>query len=358
MSVQFAYWAPNVSGGLVISNIPQKTGWSFEDNKRYAQIAEKSGFDYVLLQTRFFASYGAENQLEASALASALAASTSKLNIITAVLPGLWHPAVMAKIISTVDQISNGRAAINIVSGWFKGEFTGYGEPWLEHDERYRRSEEFINVLRGLWTEDEFTYRGDFYRVNQAPLKPKPIKQPKIFQGGNSAAAKEMAGRVSDVYFMNGGSLEKIKAQIDEVKALREENGNGPIEFGLNGFVIVRDTEEEAKQVLRDIVEQANEEAVLGFKDSVKQAGQSTKESKGMWAESTYDDLVQYNDGFKTGLIGTAEQVADRIIELKKIGVNIVLTGFLHYEEDLQAFGEKVIPLVREKEAKLQLQNA
>ena len=358
MSVQFAYWAPNVSGGLVISNIPQKTGWSFEDNKRYAQIAEKSGFDYVLLQTRFFASYGAENQLEASALASALAASTSKLNIITAVLPGLWHPAVMAKIISTVDQISNGRAAINIVSGWFKGEFTGYGEPWLEHDERYRRSEEFINVLRGLWTEDEFTYRGDFYRVNQAPLKPKPIKQPKIFQGGNSAAAKEMAGRVSDVYFMNGGSLEKIKAQIDEVKALREENGNGPIEFGLNGFVIVRDTEEEAKQVLRDIVEQANEEAVLGFKDSVKQAGQSTKESKGMWAESTYDDLVQYNDGFKTGLIGTAEQVADRIIELKKIGVNIVLTGFLHYEEDLQVFGEKVIPLVREKEATLQLQNA
>lgn len=357
MSLQFAYWAPNVSGGLVISNIPQKTGWSFEDNKRYAQIAENSGFDYVLLQTRFFASYGAEKQLEAATLASALAASTSKLNIITAVLPGLWHPAVMAKIIATIDHISNGRAAINIVSGWFKGEFNGYGEPWLEHDERYRRSEEFIEVLRGMWTEEQFTYRGDFYRVNQAPLKPKPIKHPKIFQGGNSAAAKQMAGRVSDVYFMNGGSLETIKAQIDEVKALREANGKGPIEFGVNGFVIVRDTEEEAKQVLRDIVEQANEEAVLGFKESVTQAGKSSKEGKGMWADSTYEDLIQYNDGFKTGLIGTAEQVADRIIELKKIGVNIVLTGFLHYEEDLKAFGEKVIPLVREKEAQLQLQS-
>ena len=110
MSLQFAYWAPNVSGGLVISQLPQKTGWSFEDNRRYAQIAEEVGFDYVLLQTRFFASYGAENQLEASALASALAASTKKLNIITAVLPGLWHPGVMAKIISTIDHISNGRA--------------------------------------------------------------------------------------------------------------------------------------------------------------------------------------------------------------------------------------------------------
>lgn len=358
MSLQFAYWAPNVSGGLVISKIPQKTGWSFEDNKRYAQIAEKLGFDYVLIQTRFLASYGAENQLEAAALASALAASTEKLNLITAVLPGLWHPGVMAKNISTIDHISNGRAAINIVSGWFKGEFNAYGEPWLDHDERYRSSEEFIEVLRGLWTEEEFTYRGDFYRINQAPLKPKPVKTPKIFQGGNSKAAKEMAGRVSDVYFMNGGSLEDIKKQIDEVKALREANGKGQIEFGVNGFVIVRDTEEEAKQVLRDIVEQADHEAVLGFKDSVKHAGQSTNEKEGMWANSSYEDLIQYNDGFKTGLIGTAEQVADRIIELKKIGVNIVLTGFLHYDEDLQAFGEKVIPLVREKEAKLELQNA
>lgn len=82
MTLQFAYWAPNVSGGLVISNISQHTDWSFEANKRYAQIAENVGFDYVLLQTRFFASYGAENQLEASALAAALAASTTKLNII------------------------------------------------------------------------------------------------------------------------------------------------------------------------------------------------------------------------------------------------------------------------------------
>ena len=240
--------------------------------------------------------------------------------------------------------------SVNIVSGWFKGEFHGYGEPWLDHDERYRRSEEFIEVLKEMWTKEKANYRGDFYRLNDAPLKPKPINAPKIFQGGNSRAAKEMAGRVSDVYFMNGGSLEKIKEQIDEVRALRKANGKGDIQFGVNGFVIVRDTEEEAKQVLRDIVENANREAVEGFRSSVQTAGAASPEGKGMWAESTFEDLVQYNDGFKTGLIGTAEQVADRIIELKKIGVDIVLTGFLHYEEDLRAFGEKVIPMVREKE--------
>src|SRR6478736_4316935 len=170
MSLQFAYWAPNVSGGLVISNIPQKTEWSFEANSRYAQIAEQVGFDYVLLQTRFFASYGAENQLEAATLASALAATTKKINIITAVLPGLWHPGVFAKIISTIDHISSGRVSVNVVSGWFK--------------------EEFINVLRELWKNETTTFKGDFYRLNDAPLKPKPLQPPKVFQGGNSKAAR------------------------------------------------------------------------------------------------------------------------------------------------------------------------
>lgn len=353
MSLKFAYWVPNVSGGLVISKIPQKTGWSFEDNARYAQIAEAAGFEFALLQTRFIASYGADNQLEAISLASALAAVTSKIKLISAVLPGLWHPGTVAKMISTIDHISNGRAAINIVSGWFKGEFHGYGEPWLDHDERYRRSEEFISVLQELWSQDEASFRGDFYRLNGAPLKPKPNIIPPVFQGGNSVAARKMASRVSDWYFMNGNTIEGFQAQIEEVKASAAAN-NRDLRVGANAFVIVRDTEEEARQVLRDIISFSDPEAVEGFRSQVQFAGKSSPEREGMWANSDYNDLVQYNDGFKTGLIGTAEQVADKIIKLKSIGVDLILTAFLHYDEDIRAFGEKVIPLVREKEAALQ----
>ncbi|GFN33486.1 dimethylsulfone monooxygenase SfnG [Paenibacillus xylaniclasticus] len=352
MTLKFAYWVPNVSGGLVISKIPQKTGWSFEDNARYAKQAEEAGFDYALLQTRFIASYGAENQLEAITLAAALAAVTSKLKLIAAVLPGLWHPGTIAKAITTLDQISHGRAAINIVSGWFKGEFHGLGEPWLDHNERYRRSEEFIRVLKQLWTEEETSFRGDFYRINGAPHKPKPHTIPPVFQGGNSAAAREMAARVSDWYFMNGNTLDGFRSQIEDVSKLAAAE-NRKLNFGVNAFVIVRDTEEEARQVLRDIIAYADPEAVEGFRSQVQFAGKASPEQEGMWANSNFDDLVQYNDGFKTGLIGTAEQVADRIIELKKIGVDLILTGFLHYDEDIKAFGEKVIPLVREKEARL-----
>lgn len=350
--LKFAYWVPNVSGGLVVSNLQQETDWSFEANKRYAQIAEEVGFEYALLQTRFFASYGAEYQLEAATLASALASVTKKINLISAVHPGLWHPGVYAKMIASLDYISNGRAALNVVSGWFKGEFTAYGEPWLEHDERYRRSEEFIRVLRAMWTEEEANFGGDFYRINDAPLKPKPVQTPPIFQGGNSKAARQMAARVSDWYFMNGNTLEGFKEQIGDVKQLAEKEGR-QVKFAANGFVIVRDSEEEAVQVMRDIISNADVKAVKGFGEAVKQAGSSTRDKDGMWANSSFEDLVQYNDGFKTGLIGTPEQVADQIIELKKLGVGLILTGFLHYEKDIKAFGEKVIPLVREKEEAL-----
>jgi alkanesulfonate monooxygenase len=114
--------------------------------------------------------------------------------------------------------------------------------------------------------------------------------------------------------------------------------------------VIVRDTEAEAIRVLEEIQGRADVEAVNAFHDAVREAGASTANKKGMWADSHFNDLVQYNDGFKTKLIGTAHQVADRILLLKSIGVDLVLTAFLHYDEEVERFGRDVIPLVRRLE--------
>jgi FMNH2-dependent dimethyl sulfone monooxygenase len=349
--LKFAYWVPNVSGGLVVSNIPQRTGWDIDYNRQLARTAEAAGFEYALSQIRFTAGYGAEYQHESVAFSHALLAATEKLRVIAAILPGPWHPAVVAKQLATIDQLTGGRIAINVVSGWFKGEFTALGEPWLEHDERYRRSEEFIQAIKGIWTQDAFTFKGDFYRFNEYTLKPKPLQQPhpEVFQGGNSAAARRMAARVSDWYFMNGNSLENIKAQIEEIRAAAAANGR-TVKFGVNAFVIARETEAEARQVLADIVGQANVEAVHAFGDAVRQAGQASQEKQGMWANSKFEDLVQYNDGFKTGLIGTPLQIAERIIALKSIGVDLVLTGYLHFIEEVEFFGQRVMPLVRQLE--------
>ena len=162
--VKFAYWVPNVSGGLVISKIEQRTSWDIDYNRKLAQIAERSGFDYALSQIRFTAGYGADNQHEPVTFSQALLEATSTLKVIVALLPGPWNPAVAAKQVATLNVLYNGRAAVNVVSGWFRGEFTAIGEPWLDHDERYRRSEEFIRSLRGIWSEENFNFAGDFYR--------------------------------------------------------------------------------------------------------------------------------------------------------------------------------------------------
>src|SRR4051812_32874239 len=343
--IKFAYWVPNVSGGLVISKIEQRTDWSLDYNVKLAKLAENNGFEYALSQVRYMASYGAEFQHESTTFSTALLLATQRLKVIAAIHPGLWHPGVLAKLIATADHLSHGRAAVNVVSGWFKGEFTALGEPWLEHDERYRRSEEFIRYLRGAWTQDHFEASGDFYRARGYNLKPKPLQKahPEIFQGGNSRAARAMAARVSDWYFMNGNSFEGVKAQIDEVRALADKESR-QVRFGLNAFIIARDTEAEAHQVLRDIIAHADKEAVHGFGEAVKQAGKSTQEKDGMWATSNFEDLVQYNDGFRSGLVGTPEQIARRIVAYKQLGVNLILGGFLHYLEKAGTFGRGAPP--------------
>ena len=349
--IRFAYWVPNVSGGLVVSKIEQRTHWDIDYNRELARIAEQAGFDYALTQIRFTAGYGAEYQHESVAFSHALLGATEKLKVIAAILPGPWTPSLAAKQLATIDQLTGGRIAVNIVSGWFKGEFQAIGEPWLEHDERYRRSEEFIRALKGIWTQDDFSFHGDFYRFHDYNLKPKPLQRPhpEIFQGGSSRAARDMASRVSDWYFTNGNSVEGIQAQVDDIREKAAANGHS-VKVGVNAFVIARDTEVEARAVLAEIIDKADPEAVNAFGHAAKQAGAASPEGEGNWAKSSFEDLVQYNDGFKTNLIGTPQQIAERIVALKAVGVDLVLAGFLHFQEEVRYFGEKVLPLVRELE--------
>ncbi len=355
--LKFAYWVPNVSGGLVISNLPQRTGWDYDYNVTLARTAERVGFEYALSQVRYASSYGAAQQHESTSISLALLLATERLKVIAAIHPGIWHPAVLAKFINTADVFSGGRAAVNVVSGWFKDEYVDLGLPWLEHDERYRRSAEFIQVLRGLWTQEKFSFHGEYYDINEFTLRPFPADvpgraHPEIFQGGNSTAARFNGGAYSDWYFSNGKDFDGFTEQYDEVTRIAAEHGR-VTKFGLNGFVIQRDSRAEAEEQLREIIANADDSAVAGFRASVQEAGAATKDKKGMWADSTLEDLVQYNDGFRTQLFGDAQQIAERIIEYKKRGVNLLLLGFLHFQEELEHFGETVIPIVRELEAEL-----
>src|ERR1700744_6605422 len=146
--LRFAYWVPNVSGGLVVSTIEQRTDWAFEYNRTLARLAERAGVEYALSQVRYTASYGAEYQHESTSFSLALLMATERLKLIAAVHPGLWQPGVLAKWVATADHLSGGRVAVNVVSGGFAVESPQLGEPGLEHDERYRRSAEFMQARR------------------------------------------------------------------------------------------------------------------------------------------------------------------------------------------------------------------
>lgn len=115
--VKFAYWVPNVSGGLVTSTIEQRTDWGYDYNVKLARTAEDNGFEYALTQVRYEASYGAEYQHESTSFSLALLLATERLKVIAAVHPGLWQPGVLAKLGATADHLSGGRFAVNVVSG-------------------------------------------------------------------------------------------------------------------------------------------------------------------------------------------------------------------------------------------------
>lgn len=149
-----------------------------------------------------------------------------------------------------------------------------------------------------------------------------------------------MASRVSDWYFTNGNTVEEIQKQVEDIRAKAKAN-NHQVKIGVNAFIIARDTEEEAKAVLQEIIDKANTEAVNAFGDATREAGAASPEQEGNWAKSTFEDLVQYNDGFKTNLIGTPQQIAERIVALKNVGVDLILSGFLHFIEEVEYFGEK-----------------
>lgn len=339
--MEFIIWGSNLAGGFLRSSIEQNTEGSFEYNKTLIKLAEKLDINAVLFPIRYIGNIGGngsaeEGQLDALTIATALLAETKNIHLIAAVLPGFIHPATLAKIGSTIDVISNGRFHINLVSGWFKKEQETFGIEWINHEDRYRRSTEYLEVLKGLWSQDNFSYEGDFYTIKNATLTPKPIQKPypSIYQGGNSKDAQVMAGVHSDVYFMNGAPIVELQKQIENVNEIAKRKGR-TIKFAVNAFVIARKTTEEASREFQSIIDHADEEAIQQFRNR--------KETLGMWKNATQlSDFVANNEGFRTGLIGSYDEVIAKLQELSSVGIEKVLITFKEPLKELPEFHKHI----------------
>ncbi len=176
--LRLGFWAP-VYGNWIVSKERDLQNASFDYTRQLTLLAEDIGFATVLLAEHTFNPFDpAADQLDAWTTAAGLATITRHIELMPAVRPAFKHPVVVAKMAGSIDHMSGGRAALNLVSGWWQRECEMMGLPAMPHDERYQRSEEFLTILKGLWTQQHFSFGGRYYQLSDVTLAPLPVRQP------------------------------------------------------------------------------------------------------------------------------------------------------------------------------------
>jgi len=344
--MRFGYWLPVFGGWL--RNVPDEgmeASWPYV--QRLARRSEEIGFDLTLIAELFLNDIkGIEAPaLDAWSTAAALAAVTHRLELMVAVRPTFHHPATLAKQAANIDRISNGRLSLNVVSSWWKDEARRYGSQFDEHDNRYARTAEWLEVLRGAWSQRATTYRGRYYQVEDLVVEPKPVSSfgrphPVLYAGGESEAARSLIAGQCDAYVMHGDPPERILPKVADMQERRARAGLSPMRCGMAAYVIVRDSEAEAKRELERITNvQPGSPGFGNYQDWIANTQLDQQVS--------LQDYSVSNRGLRAGLVGTAEQVADRIRAYERAGVDLLLLQCSPQLEEMERFAETVIPLVR-----------
>ncbi len=340
--MRFGFWLPVFGGWL--RNVPDEgMTASWEYAKRLTQRAEQIGFDLTLvaeLNLNDIKGMDAPS-LDAWSTAAALAVATERLEIMVAVRPTFHQPALLAKQAANIDHISNGRLSLNVVSSWWATEAKKYGIQFDEHDDRYARTSEWLDVVDGMWKEPRFSYQGKYYGVDDAILEPKPVQRPRptIYAGGESPAAKALISAKCDAWLTHGDPPETIAAKVADLRERRERLELPPMKFGAAGYAIVRGSEAEAKREVERITEVR--EGTAGYANYQDWLNNTQLEQR-----VSLEDYSVSNRGLRSGLVGTPEQVAERIVEFERAGLDLLLLQFSPQLEEMERFAEEVIPLV------------
>ena len=337
--MRYGYWLP-VFGGWLRNVEDEGMEASFAYVKRLAQRSERIGYDLTLIAELFLNDIKGIDApaLDAWSTAAALAAVTERLELMVAVRPTFHTPAMLAKQAASIDHISGGRLSVNVVSSWWKDEARRYGVRFDEHDDRYARTDEWLRIVRGAWREPRVTFRGRYYEVDELIVEPKPLRKPHptLYAGGESEAAKALIARTCDAYVMHGDSPERLRPKIDDMKARRAALGLPPMQFGVAGYAVVRPTEAAARDELARITNVAEGSPGYGnYRDWLAHTQLEQAVS--------LEDYSVSNRGLRTGLVGTPQQVQDRVGALEEAGVDLLLLQMSPQLEEMERFAEAVI---------------
>jgi dimethylsulfone monooxygenase len=337
--MRYGYWLPVFGGWLRnVENEQMSPTWEYVS--RLARRSEELGFSLTLIaELNLNDIKGVDApSLDAWTTAAALAAVTGSLELMVAVRPTFHLPALLAKQAANIDHISGGRVSLNVVSSWWAEEAKKYGVPFDQHDDRYARTSEWLDILDAAWKKDHFSYSGRYYSVSDCVLQPKPLTKPRppIYAGGESEAAKELISQKCDAYVTHGDPPDRIAPKLRDMSARRERKNLPRMIYGVAAYAIVRDTEQEAQAELRRITDVKQNAA--GYQNYQQWLANTQLEQR-----VSLEDYSVSNRGLRSGLVGTPQQVADRIGEFEKAGVDLLLLQFSPQLEEMERFSELVI---------------
>jgi FMNH2-dependent dimethyl sulfone monooxygenase len=338
--MRYGYWLPVFGGWLRnVEDEGMEASWDYVS--RLARRSEEIGYDLTLV-----AELGLNDikgvdapSLDAWSTAAALAAVTKRLELMVAVRPTFHNPALLAKQAANIDHIGGGgRLSLNVVSAWWAEEAKKYGVHFEQHDDRYARTAEWLEVVDRLWKEDHFNFEGKYYRVEDAVIEPKPLTKPRpvIYAGGESEAAKETIAKHCDAYVMHGDEPERVREKIEDMELRRERLGLPRMIYGVAGYTIVRETDEEAREEQRRITDVKQSAAGYG---NYQQWLANTK----LEQRVSLEDYSVSNRGLRSGLVGTPDAVAERVAEFAAAGVDLLLLQCSPQLEEMERFAEAVI---------------
>jgi len=318
---------------------------SWRRNRALVLEAEALGFDTTLIAQHTANPYNpAFDQLEAWTAAAALAEATSRIELIAAIKPLLYHPVVLAKMAMGIEQISQGRFAINLVNAWNSAELENAGLPFPEHDARYDYGAEWLEVVAKLFTGETVTHHGRHFQVTDYRLLPTSSwrARPRIYLGGESEPARALAAAMADTWFINGQKLEDVAALIADLKR-RPRGELPPLRYGLSAFVIARPTEDEARATYDRLL-------TLAAQDRAMRAGPAGRVDPAVVMRQTMAKSIRVgtNGGTAAGLVGSYAQVAERIRRFQAAGIETFLLQFQPFEAEMRRFAAELMPRLRE----------
>jgi FMNH2-dependent dimethyl sulfone monooxygenase len=351
--MKYGYWLPVFGGWLRnVDDEGMEATWTYVRN--LAQRSEELGYDLTLIAELLLNDIKGIDapSLDAWSTAAALAAATRRLELMVAVRPSFHPPAILAKQAANIDHISNGRLTLNVVSAWWRDEARRYGAAFDEHDDRYARTAEWLDIVSAAWRDPVATYRGRYYTVEDLVLAPKPVRRPRptIYAGGESDVAKSLIARKCDAYVMHGDPPARIAERITDLRRRRDEASVAlgtelpPLKFGVAGYVIVRPTAAEARREVERITNVAPGSPGFGnYQDWIANTRLEQRLSLEEYSVS--------NRGLRAGLVGTPADVAERIREFEAAGVDFLLLQCSPQLEEMERFAAEVMPLAGDQMA-------